>query len=71
MDTMAQIQDEWRISSKDLRDRVHTQLTLQVMETYSQFFQQFHGVPFSKKNKESYLRYPPPAVENVLNKIFM
>lgn len=71
MDTIIKIHDEWRISSKDLRERIHSQLTLQIMEPYTQFFQQYSLIPFSKKNKEHYLRYPPTNIEKILTSIFM
>lgn len=70
MDFILNHNNEWRISSKDLRDRIHTQLTLHIMEQYTQFFNQYSAVPFSKKNKETYLRYPPNEVERVLTTIF-
>ena len=64
------MRSQWRISSKELRDRVHTQLGIQIMDTYSEFFGVNSGIQFSKKNKDSYLRYPPSEVERVLTEIF-
>jgi hypothetical protein len=70
MDTILRVNSEWRISSKELRERVHTQLGIQILEQYTHFYQQHSSVPFSKKNKETYLRYPPAEVEKVLTSIF-
>ena len=70
MDTLIGMHDQWRISSSELRDRVHTQLNLQIMDAYTEFYSTYSSVQFSKKNKDSYLRYPPQEVENQISELF-
>jgi len=70
IDLLLSLKAQWRISSTDLRDRVQGQLNLEIMEPYSKFFEQYSKVNFSKKHKDSYLRFPPKRVEDVLNDFF-
>jgi hypothetical protein len=70
MDAILSMHDQWRISSRELRERIHTQLNIQIMDQYSEFYRKYSVVNFSKKNKESYLRFPPDQVERVLSEIF-
>jgi hypothetical protein len=67
---MLSLKSQWRISSPDLRERVQGQLALEVLESYTMFFEKYRGVNFSKKHKESYLRFPPSKVETVLAEFF-
>lgn len=70
MDLLISLKSQWRISSTDLRERVQGQLVLEIMESYTTFFEKYSKVNFSKKHKESYLRYPPKEVETVLGSLF-
>lgn len=70
VDLLLSLKAQWRISSTDLRERVQGQLNLEIMESYTNFFEKYSSVNFSKKNKDSYLRYPPSKVEVVLSEFF-
>ena len=67
---MISVKSQWRISSNDIRERVQGQLNLELMEQYTTFFNKYSNVSFSKKHKESYLRYPPKKLETVLCEFF-
>lgn len=70
IDLLISMKSQFRISSSDLRRRVQGQLQLELMDSYTEFFDKYSKVNFSKKNKESYLRYPPPEVKRVLDEFF-
>jgi len=71
MDLLLSLKAQWRISSTDLRERVQGQLTLEILESYTTFYEKYSSVNFSKKHKDNYLRFPPQKVEVVLGEMFV
>ena len=70
MDTLQVLQADWRISSSELRENVREQLVSSILPVYSDFFNTYSTVNFSKKHMGEYLKYPPPAVEKILKALF-
>jgi hypothetical protein len=70
VDALVAQQGEWRISSSGLRDHIHTLLIERIMPVYSEFFNYFSGVQFSKKHMDQYLRFPPQEIERILSNFF-
>jgi len=63
-------QGDWRIPSAGLREKISTILTKSVSISYSTFFEKYSIIKFSKKHQDSYLRYPPHAVEKHIVSFF-
>jgi hypothetical protein len=70
MDTLQVLQTEWRISSSELRENVRDQLISAILPVYTDFFNTYSSVNFSKKHMSEYLKYPPPSVEKILSSLF-
>lgn len=70
LDTLQVLQADWRISSSELRANVREQLKTSIVPVYSEFFNTYSTVHFSKKHMGEYLKYPPPAVEKILISLF-
>lgn len=70
MDTLQVLQADWRISSPDLRKNVRSQLMASILPVYTDFFNTYSVVNFSKKHMGEYLKYPPTSVEKILTSLF-
>ena len=63
-------QGEWRISTDFLRDSIKKDLLRKILPIYSEFFQTYSVIKFSKKNMEKYLKFPIEDVEKILQGFF-
>lgn len=70
LDTLQVLQADWRISSSELRENVREQLKSAILPIYTDFFNTYSTVNFSKKHMGEYLKYPPPSVEKILMSLF-
>ena len=69
MDALLAQQGEWRVSATGLREQLRQQIIAKILPVYTDFFNAYSTVKFSKKHMSEYLRYPPGFVEKNL-KIF-
>lgn len=70
MDALLAQQGEWRVASAGLRDRLSAMMVSKIVPVYTQFFNTYSVVKFSKKHMEEYLKYTPPVVERHLTGFF-
>ena len=70
MDALLAQQGEWRVSTSGLREKISIQLLETILPVYTEFFNNYSGIKFSKKHMNEYLRYPPAQVERNLRSFF-
>ena len=70
MDALLALQGEWRASSVGLRERLAEQLCDAIYPRYTDFFDTYSEVGFSRKHMSEYLRYIPKDVERSLRSFF-
>lgn len=70
MDALLAQQGEWRVSSSGLREHMSAQLTEAILPVYTEFYNTYAAVKFSKKHMNEYLRFPPAQVERNLKTFF-
>jgi len=70
MEALRAQQGEWRVSSTGLREHMSAQLQDTVLPVYTEFYNTFAAVKFSKKHMDRYLRFPPAEVEWNLKTFF-
>lgn len=63
-------QGEWRISTDFLRDAVKKDLTRKIMPIYTEFYETYSVIKFSKKNQDKYLKFPPEDVNRIIQGFF-
>eukprot|EP00981_Chlorochromonas_danica_P016194 scaffold16024_cov258-Ochromonas_danica.AAC.4 len=63
-------QGEWRVSSSGLRDSLSEELVGRIAPTYSQFFNTYSTIRFSKKHMHEYVKFNPTQVESQLRGFF-
>ncbi|RYH20820.1 hypothetical protein EON65_22390 [archaeon] len=63
-------QGEWRVSSPSLREALTLQLGQRIMPVYTNFFNTYSAIKFSKKHMTEYVRYSPSEMEKVLRNFF-
>jgi hypothetical protein len=70
MDALLAQQGEWRISATGLREQLGQQLVNKISPVFTEFYNSFASVKFSKKHSEQYLRFSPTVVEKNLQNFF-
>jgi len=70
MEALRAQQGEWRVSSTGLREHMSAQLQDTVLPVYTEFYNTYAAVKFSKKHMDRYLRFPPAEVEWNLKTFF-
>jgi Exo70 exocyst complex subunit len=70
MDALLAQQGEWRISASVLREHLAAQLLERILPMYSQFYNTYSAVKFSKRHASDYLRFPPQDVDKILKGFF-
>eukprot|EP01035_Chromulina_nebulosa_P026238 gene26238-34327_t len=69
MEALLAQQGEWRVSSS-LREHMSAQLLEAILPVYTEFFNTYASVKFSKKHMNEYLRFQPAQVERNLKTFF-
>ena len=70
MEAWVSHQGEWRITVEHLREMVKKDLNRKIMPIYTEFFEKYSVVKFSKKNLVKYLKFLPEDVESIINGFF-
>ena len=70
MDALLAQQGDWRVASSGLREKLSSMLVSKIGPVYTQFFNAYSVIKFSKKHTDEYLKYPPPIVERHLSGFF-
>jgi hypothetical protein len=70
MEAWTSHQGEWRISNELLRESIKKDLVRKIMPMYTEFYDVYHQIRFSKKHMDQYLKFPPEDVERIIQGFF-
>ena len=70
LDALLVQQGEWRVASAGLRDRLSAMMVTKIVDVYTNFFNTYSIVKFSKKHMDEYLKYPPNVAKQHLTGFF-
>ncbi|XP_048466575.1 exocyst complex component 7 isoform X6 [Rhincodon typus] len=69
LEELCKIQKSWAIPDKEQRDKIRRAQKENVTGVYSNFWQKYANVPFTK-NTEKYIKYRVEQVEDMIEKLF-
>lgn len=64
-------QKAWAVPDAALRARLREEAKATVLPGYTAFFDRYGAMPFSKKNMESYLKFPPTTVASMIDELYV
>jgi Exo70 exocyst complex subunit len=70
MEAWTSHQGEWRISNEFLRGSVKKDLTRKIVPMYTEFYDIYSQIRFSKKHMDQYLKFPPEDVDRIIQGFF-
>lgn len=70
MECLLAQQGEWRVFVSVLRDQLSSQLMESIIPSYTEFYNTYSIINFSKKHLEQYLRFTPEDCERILKNFF-
>ena len=70
LEEIYQHQKQFSVPDASLRTRLREEAKAIVVEPYSNFYNKYSGVQFSKKHMEQYLKFPPKAVGTMIDELY-